>query len=117
MKRVENRPFPVYQGTAGRLGLFEPPLAAEIVHFYGGVAAFLMTIEKISIAPERPSTREGAVRTVKEMRILIEQCRQTISHLDKFSREAFNRLKVYTSIPREQLAALAGNMERNAQTY
>jgi hypothetical protein len=122
-KRIHNGPFPLYAAIAGRLGMLEPPLVGAVVHFYACVAAHLLTLEKISVTAERMSvvpfsdvpnlTRGMAIQA--EQQVLLEQCRETIPHLQTLSREVFLRLQAFTGIPVEQLAALSADRSGDAK--
>jgi len=116
VKRVENRPFPIYQGIADRLGVLDTPLVAAIVRFYTDMAAFLMILEKMSSVAEQGLRPDQKDKSKQEWDLLIEQCRVAIQHLKRCSHQAFQRLQDFTGIPSEQLTALNAAMEPDAQT-
>jgi hypothetical protein len=116
-KRIEEFPFIVYEGCAPLLGGLPPPLVQGIVHLYGGIAVYLMTINELYAALQRAQSASLGDRRRIEVDVWVHQVRDQVAALRILAAEVSEMLCEFTAIPRGRMAVLAGTQGLNAQTY
>jgi hypothetical protein len=106
-KRLEEFPFTVYEGCSPLLGGLPPPLVQGIVHLYGGIAVYLMTINELYAALQRAQSASLGDHRRIEVDVWVHQVKDQVAPLRILAAEVSKMLCEFAGIPKGRMAVLA----------
>lgn len=105
-KNVDKLPFTVYEGCAHLLGSLPVALVEAIVHFYGGITVYLMSLNELYLALQRAQNASLGDRRRIDVEVLVQQVRETAPHVKKLAAKVSERLCEFAEVPKDRMAVL-----------